>query len=113
MARAALSPNAPPSGLIDGTSAVRRTRSDVYRLSLATVLMFLLITVDVHNKLNIGVAANGTRLRYLLILIPCLSVLLTRLRRPSGFVRKPALSDLLLLALMIYGLSGTAFGTIF
>jgi hypothetical protein len=113
MAGTGISTTAPRAYSVDGRDGVRSVRSDVYRLSFSIMLMFMLIIVDVHNRLNTGATDTGSKLRYLLILIPCFSALLIRMRAPSTFIRSPALGDLFLFVLMIYGLGGTLYGSLF
>ncbi|MCL4368853.1 MAG: O-antigen ligase family protein [Actinobacteria bacterium] len=90
------------------TSLFRTKRSDSFRLGRAVVSMMLVVTLDVTNYLDRG----GTA-RYLLLLIPLLTVVAIRLRDRSPFVRRMSVPDRVLLIFMLYGLAGAVYGDAF
>lgn len=94
-------------------TAESRQGSEAYRLGLSLGLVLLPVVADVNNQLNKGAGAvGGTKLRYLLLLIPVASMLLIRLRQPSSFIRRTELSDRFLLFLAMYGLAGSIYGSL-
>lgn len=99
----------PPSRLLLMEPNSRR-RTSAGRLCLSLVAVLLAVVVDVNNELNTGSLEQGSRYRYLLLAIPCAALLMIRLRSPSMLIRKPNMGDILLLALMAYGLLGSVYG---
>jgi hypothetical protein len=97
-----------------GERAPRRVRpSDTFTFSKALLLVLLFVVLDVQGALNRGSLVEGTRLRYLVLLIPLGSIIYLRARSPSALLRKPTGADLLLFALFAYGLIGSAYGMLF
>lgn len=79
--------------------------TDAYRFARAVLLMVALGSFDIRNFFD-----RGGSNRYLLIFIPLIMVVILRLRRPSTVVRKPIVTDVLLLCLWVMGLIGTTYG---
>jgi O-antigen ligase len=79
--------------------------TDAYRFARAVLVMVALGSFDVRNFFD-----RGGSNRYLLIFIPIVMVVVLRLRRPSTVVRKPVVTDVLLLCLWVMGMIGTTYG---
>jgi O-antigen ligase len=94
----------PPAETLED-SAGTRVATDAYRFSRALIAILLFTTLDVANFLD-----RGNYLKYLLLLLPVVSLTLIRLRTPSSRVRVLAPTDLVLLLLWPLGLVGTLYG---
>ena len=79
--------------------------TDAYRFARAVLLVVALGSFDVRNFFD-----RGGSNRYLLIFIPLIMVTILRLRRPSTVMRKPVVTDVLLLCLWLLGMIGTTYG---
>ena len=79
--------------------------TDAYRFARAVLVMVALGSFDVRNFFD-----RGGSNRYLLIFIPIVMVVVLRLRRPSTVVRKPVVTDVLLICLWAMGMIGTTYG---
>jgi O-antigen ligase len=84
-----------------------RAHTDTYRLGRAYIVVLGATALDIPNFLD-----RGNFLRYLLILVPIASFILIRLRAPSSLVRRPAPTDLVLLVLWGFGLTGALIGAL-
>lgn len=82
--------------------------TDAYRLARSFLFLMSLTTVDAFNVLD-----RGGAMRYLVLLIPILTVLWIRMQEPSLAVRAPCGSDLILGVLFLLGLAGSLFGVAF
>lgn len=87
---------------------VRSMPSDSYLFMRVLVFVLLIVTLDVTNVLD-----TGNAIRYLFLLIPFGGAFLVRLRTRSSLIRRPVLADKILLALVIFGGVGSAFGRVF
>jgi O-antigen ligase len=95
----------PPAETLEDDSARTRVATDAYRFSRALIAILLFTTLDVANFLD-----RGNYLKYLLLLVPVVSLTLIRLRTPSSKLRVLAPTDLVLLLLWPLGLVGTLYG---
>lgn len=82
--------------------------TDAYRLAGSFLILMSLVTVDVFNVLD-----RGGAMRYLILLVPIVTVVLARMRQPSLVVRRPIRSDVVLLVLFVLGLGGSMVGLAF
>ena len=94
--------------------------TDSYRLARAFLVLMSLVTVDVFNILDRGRTAisQGASerpgpLRYLILLVPLLTIVFARMRTPSFRIRRPAASDTVLFVLFLLGLGGSLVGVAF
>lgn len=94
--------------------------TDSYRLARSFLILMSLAVVDVFNVMDRGVIANvndgpsGTSpVRYLVLLIPILTIVVIRMREPSLLVRSPAVTDVVLGILYLLGMGGSFFGVAF
>ena len=94
----------PPAATSEDLAASRVT-TDTYRFSRSLIVILLFTTLDVANFLD-----RGNFLKYLLLLVPVVSLTLIRLRTPSSKIRVLAPTDLVLLVLWPLGLAGTLYG---
>jgi O-antigen ligase len=95
----------PPAAAAQQDVVVNRGPTDTYRFSRSLILILLATTLDVANFLD-----RGNFLKYLLLLVPLVSIALIRLRTPSSHIRIPASTDLVLLVLWPLGIVGTLYG---
>lgn len=86
-------------------AAVGAGATDSYRLCLAFLLVMFAAVADVPNVFDRG----GAPIRYVLLLIPTLTLVVIRLREPSTFIRSPRVSDAALAPLWLFGMIGTAY----
>ena len=82
--------------------------SDSYRLARAFLFLMSLAVVDAFNVLD-----RGGAMRYLILLIPIVTMVAIRMREPSLLVRSPATSDMVLGVLYLLGMGGSLFGVAF
>jgi O-antigen ligase len=82
--------------------------TDAYRYALSLMVVLLAATLDIPNFLD-----RGNYLRYLLLLIPVLTIVLLRAETRSVFIKRPMASDRILLVLLLFGLPGTIYGVVF
>lgn len=106
MARRASLPTTPIPLRLAEPAPVLPTES--FRLSRAMLAILLLSSIDAMDFLD-----RGTGLRYLLLAIPFGAAATIRFRMPSTFVRRPAITDVLLGGLFVFGLVGTMVGLAF
>jgi O-antigen ligase len=83
----------------------RRSLSDGYRYARAALFIFFAAGVDVFNVLDRG----GSK-RYLIMLVPIVVVLMTRVRRRSLFVRRANLTDKIIFGVWLMGMIGSLYG---
>jgi len=82
--------------------------SDAYRLARSFMFLMSLAVVDAFNVLD-----RGGAMRYLVLLIPIVTMIAIRMREPSMMMRSPAASDVALGILYVMGLGGSLFGVAF
>jgi O-antigen ligase len=85
-----------------------RTMSDTYRLG--RVLLFVMVCVALDTK---DFFDKGGKARYLLPMIPVMAAISIFLRRRGEVVRRPRAPDKILFLLMVLGLAGSLWGTVF
>ena len=84
------------------------TDTDTYRFDRALVVLLFFATFDAP-----GILSRKTLLWYLLLAIPIVTMVLIRAPRASSRIRRPIISDVVLLILMSFGLIGTTYGELF
>jgi hypothetical protein len=84
-----------------------KRHSGSFLLARGLFLVMLATALDVWNYLD-----RGGWPRYLLLLVPLVSLLLVRLRDPSPYIRRPGPGDRILLGLLVYGLVGSIYGIV-
>jgi O-antigen ligase len=96
--------------------------TDSYRMARSFLILMSLVTIDVFNVLDRGRAALGAGqadaqrpgpLRYVVLLVPILTIVWARMRVPSFAVRRPDTSDIVLFILFVLGLGGSLVGVAF
>jgi hypothetical protein len=82
--------------------------TDTYRFDRSLVVLLLFATLNAQGLVN----GQGPAW-YLLLVIPVVSIALVRARLASTTIRRPVLSDVVLLILLLFGLAGTTYGVLF
>jgi O-antigen ligase len=90
--------------------ATRYRVTDSYRYARALLVIFLATAIDVFNFLDRS--SRGGPLRYVILLIPILSLLAVR-ADGSTLIRRPTVYERVLIILFAFGLIGTTYGILF
>jgi hypothetical protein len=95
-------------GIRTGAEAARTIATDTYRFDRSLILLLFFATFNVP-----GVVGGHATVWYALLVIPVTAIVLVRAPRRSAIIRRPVLSDVVVLILMIGGLAGTTYGVLF
>lgn len=98
------------TGLIHrpGVEAWTTVATDTYRFDRSLVAVIFLATFNAPGLVN-----AGSPMWYLLPAIPVAAIALIRAPLGSTTIRRPVVSDVVLMILMIFGLAGTTYGVLF